>query len=359
VAFLGALTLGLAGPAHGVMFYATDDPEHNTRPPTGDLAGSGWDLLGAWGEFLGTPVAPNLFLTAQHIGGTVGDSFTFRGVQYPTLAFHPSPDSDLCLWQVCGHFPEYARLYTGAQEVGLPILVFGRGTQRGPAVVSGPDGSRINGWLWGSPDHRLRWGENVVTAIVDGDEVEGRPRARAGGLGEMLQADFDAGAGPNEAHLSTGDSGGAVFLRDDSGWKLAGINYGVDGPYNDQGEGEGFMAAVFDTRGLFIGGEGQWSLDPISPTAKPGAFYATRVAAHLDWIRGVIDTTAPLVPTAQAAPTPAGPFADVEGAVEDVPARTIILPLPPEDRFYRLRDCVARTILSITVFPDRLLLAYQ
>jgi len=35
-------------------------------------------------------------------------------------------------------------------------------------------------------------------------------------------------------------------------WKLAGINYAVQGPYNRNEFGDGFNAAIFDLRGLYL-----------------------------------------------------------------------------------------------------------
>lgn len=74
-------------PARAVLFYSTADPNYNTTAPAGALSDSGWDLQGLWGIFLGTPVAPRYFLTARHIGGTVGDPFLFQGASYVTTAF--------------------------------------------------------------------------------------------------------------------------------------------------------------------------------------------------------------------------------------------------------------------------------
>jgi len=59
------------GPVHAVLFYATGDPTYNTLPPGGNLTNSGWQFEGLWGGFLGTPIAPNYFIAAQHVGGSV------------------------------------------------------------------------------------------------------------------------------------------------------------------------------------------------------------------------------------------------------------------------------------------------
>src|SRR2546425_3474792 len=86
VSILLYLVLCLASRAMAVLFYSTSDPAHNTTAPTGALTNSGWQYQGTWGAFLGTPIAPKYFLTAAHIGGSVGDKFSFRCVDYTTTA---------------------------------------------------------------------------------------------------------------------------------------------------------------------------------------------------------------------------------------------------------------------------------
>src|SRR5438445_814414 len=60
-AFAGSLSS-----ASAVIFVSTGDPAFNTTAPTGEYAGSGWDLQGTWlTDFLGTPIAPQYFITAK------------------------------------------------------------------------------------------------------------------------------------------------------------------------------------------------------------------------------------------------------------------------------------------------------
>lgn len=291
------LALGLAAvaptPAPAVILYRTADPEANTTAPTGALAGSGWQFQGQFGRFLGTPIAPNLFVTAQHFRGeaSVGNTpFVFNGVSYPTVAEYNDPASDLRVLRVAGTFPAFAPLFPRPNPAGTPLVVFGRGTQRGEAVTGPADGNgnTLKGWRWGpldAPAPRPRYGTNVVTGTVDGGP----------GLGRLLYATFDATAGgggsttADEAHLSDGDSGGGVFLRDtDGAWKLAGINYGISGPYSPTADGAGaFNAAIFQGDGLFENdGPGGYV-----PARGPGAFFATEVAARLDFLKLILGQT--------------------------------------------------------------------
>jgi hypothetical protein len=264
------LLMELAGPiARAVILYGTGNPTYNTTAPGGVRQNSGWDYEGQWGNFLGTPIAPNYFITATHIGGTVGSLFTLGTEHFVTTAQFLSPTSDLTIWQVDHPFSSFASLYTGPSELDRQLVVYGRGTERGTEVIV--NGSPL-GWYAGAATSVQRWGLNQVASIE-----------HYSGLGDLLRATFDASGGMNEAHLSVGDSGGGVFINDGTGWKLAGINYGVDGPFNTTTTGSGFVAALYSTKGLYEPSDSGWLPAPGDPTA----FYATRISANADWIHSV------------------------------------------------------------------------
>ncbi|MEP7014723.1 MAG: dockerin type I domain-containing protein [Verrucomicrobiota bacterium] len=262
---------------HAVILYGTGDSGANTSAPTGVLAGSGWQYEGQFGAFLGTVIASNYFITAKHIGGNVGDNFMFNAATYATTAVFGDPAGDLQIWQVAGTFPMHASIYSGAAgtETNLNLVVFGRGTQRDGLVRVGSD-MHVGGWLWGISDGVQRWGTNIVGSVVTDPNY-----------GKLLFAPFDGNAGPNEAHLSVGDSGGAVFVfnGNNSMWELAGINLAVDGPFSASSSGTNpFDAALFDTIGLFVQGDhGIWAAAP-----DPSGFYATEIAAHKGFIESVV-----------------------------------------------------------------------
>ncbi|HMJ06350.1 MAG TPA: hypothetical protein VK474_08875, partial [Chthoniobacterales bacterium] len=96
----------------------------------------------------------------------------------------------------------------------------------------------------------------------------------------------------NEAHLSVGDSGGAVFIKDGPTWKLAGINYAVDGPiFTDNAGGGAFDGALYDAHDFYYQDSDNpphYVLIP-GPGPVPTGFYATRISSKLPWIRSVID----------------------------------------------------------------------
>ncbi|MBE2205252.1 MAG: hypothetical protein IAE94_13040 [Chthoniobacterales bacterium] len=260
----------------GVIFYGTGDPAHNTTAPTGPLEGSGWHLQGQWGAFCGTPIAPSHFLTAKHFAPQ-GNHFVLGETSYTVVDTMDDPESDLRICKIRETFPAFAPLYTKSDETGKLLVLFGRGSKRGREVVRGT----LRGWEWGSGDAVLRWGTNVATDLFDGGTAYGA---------NLIGADFDSDAGPDEATLSPGDSGGGVFLRDGDVWKLAGVNSWVDGPYNTiASENGAFFAALFLEDGFFL--DSLQSGGRVSePGSGPGSLYFTRISSRLNWIKSVIGT---------------------------------------------------------------------
>ncbi|MCX7825904.1 MAG: hypothetical protein N2689_10140 [Verrucomicrobiae bacterium] len=274
--FLGAaLLMGGSRSSEAVLFYSTGDPSFNTNAPTGSLTNSGWQWQGVWqSAYLGTAIASNFFITARHLNGKVGDVFTFGGVSYTTTALYTTGGVDLAVWQVNGSFPTWAPLYGRSDELGRSFVVIGRGTLRGAEVVV--DGE-LKGWRWGSGSGLWRWGENEVAEVLS-----------YGGYGSLLYATFDAGAGVNECDLSVGDSGGGLFIKDGETWKLAGINFAVDGNFNTTNSGNGFSAAIFDAGGLWYGSAGNWTYITNQSYDIPTGFYATRISSNRSWIESII-----------------------------------------------------------------------
>lgn len=309
---LSALTLGLLiQPAGAVILLGSGDPAYNTTPPTGTLADSGWQYQGSWGGFLGTPIAPQYFIAARHVGGSVGQAFSFQGLLYTTTAYWDDPNSDFRIWKVAETFPAYAPLYSLSDEAGKLFVVIGRGTQRGAEVVATlvqtnyctntadlkslgiskklaqqefPDATfRGNtmtvvsatvitnfvpkGWKAGASDGVVRWGQSQVSFA-----------------GSYIVGAFDQNGGPNQAYLSGGDSSGAVFIQDNGVWKLAGINYGIQGPFGLTPT-DLFYGAIYDESGLYVDG----CLLPNDGQVRPACFYATRISNRLTWIQSIIN----------------------------------------------------------------------
>lgn len=268
---------------HAILLYGTSSASENTTAPTGLLADSGWQYQGTWGSFLGTAIAPNYFVTAKHVGGSVGGTFTYQGTSYTTTASFASSTSDLRVWQVSGSFPTYAQLYGGSDESGKSLVVMGRGPTRNASVILNDVGEPA-GWGTGGGAGTMRWGENTVADTVN----------FGGSLGRMMRMDFDRNGGANEAMLGSGDSGGGVFIEENGTWKLAGINYGINGPFNTVASDTGsFYGAVYDEGGLYDKSGGSWGYVPNSEFDIPCYWYATRISSNVPWIQGVTGVPEP------------------------------------------------------------------
>jgi len=272
-----------------ILFYDTGDSNHNTSAPTGIFADSGWQYQGMYGSFLGTMIAPQYFITAQHFG-TQGSTFThsgiFNGSSDVTYNIDSTANSGTGYWDVAGtdlrifkvqeFFPTYAPLYTGSLEVGMTMVTMGRGGPRGAEVhVS----SILHGWESGAADGIARWGSNTVSSIY------------SSALGDLIRANFSSSGTTEEATLSNGDSGGGVFVNDGGVWKLAGINYSIDGRFdrnNTTGDGSEFDAALFDRGGLYQGSDAfGWAFIPDLPTDNPSSMYASRISTNATTIYGI------------------------------------------------------------------------
>lgn len=288
-----AMALLVVPSANAVLFYDTADSGHNIAAPTGTYQDSGWQYQGYYGAYLGTMIAPQYFITAQHMG-TQGSSFVSAGVFNGSVdvtytidtaanggaGFWDIAGTDLRIFKINEYFSSYATLYTGSSEQGLDMVTMGRGGVRGADVmVSGT----LHGWKHNAGDGIARWGSNIVSDVTT-----------IPGLGSMLVADFDAsglGHTAEEATLSVGDSGGAVFVNDGGIWKLAGINYSVDGMFdtnNTIGDGSEFNAALFDRGGLYQGSDGQgWTLIPNIGPDNPSSMYASRISTNAAAIQAI------------------------------------------------------------------------
>ena len=276
------LLASLATPAQAVIFFGTADPAHNRETaPSGAFAGAGWQYQGLFGSFLGTAISPNHFITAAHIpsgpttfvskgyfNGSADVTYTVNTTANGGTGFWNIPGTDLRIFQINQTFGSYAPLYTGNNEIGKDLVVMGRGTLRGADVLLG---GNLIGWRQGAINDAARWGTNEVASTVSFSGAD------------YLYATFDAGAGGDESHLTIGDSGGAVFIQDGGIWKLAGINFSVDGlwDYNNVVDTNEFSASLFDARGMYVGSDSQgWTLVTNTGSPMPSGFYSTRISSY-------------------------------------------------------------------------------
>ena len=272
---LAALFLALTfSRLEAVILYRTGDATANTAAPDILFPHDGWDYEGTWGGFLGTPIAPHSFISAAHIGQAGGTTFTFQGSNYTVLPGIYDPQSDLVVWHVVQTFPTFVSLYSKPDEVGQGTVDIGRGTQRGASYSLN---SVMLGWLWGNGDGVKRWGQNTFSNAFQYQTNW-----------DLLYAPFDQIGLIEECTLSSGDSGGAAFISDGGTWKLAGINYAVDGDFSENPDGSlPFTGALFDTRGLYTQQGSQW-VQITGPNPVPTGFYPTRISTKLAWIASAV-----------------------------------------------------------------------
>ena len=346
----GGLVLLAGTRAWALVFVATGDRFHNTSAPTGEYADSGWQWQGEWGSYTGTPIGTNWFLSAQHVGGLIGDELILNGQRYRTTAFFDDPESDLRLWRVCQPFPSFAPLASATQELGKVCVIFGRGASRGAEVtVTNAGVAQLRGWMWAPGPGKLHWGLNRVSGF---ESFGGSP-------GVLLWAAFDAAGGAEEAIAAVGDSSGGVFVSQNGRWELAGITYGVSGPFNYQPDGTAFNASLFDRRGLYQPGANGWVL-VTGVVPQPGAFSASRVSVRRSWIESTMAANPAPATAVQvwAAPAPEGTY-NPESATIDEGAKVIRVARPALTTFYRLSACDPVRVVSMNVAGDALLLGYE
>lgn len=291
------LWLAMAAACQAIVLYDTDNVLTNTTAPTGVYEDSGWAFQGRYGAFLGTMIGEQYFITAQHMGlqgSTFVSTAAFNGVADVTYTIDASANGGAGFWNIAGtdlrilkineSFSTWAPLYTGSLEVASTLVTFGRGAPRGAEVLIDDPGLPVadvlHGWYTQGSDGVARWGANVVTDIV------------SSGVGDLLAAEFNALPGVNEATLSSGDSGGGVFIEVAGQWYLAGVNYATDGLFdtnNTTGDFSEFDAALFDMGGFYIGDDGtSWTFINNVPTDNPSHMYASRISSSATEILAIM-----------------------------------------------------------------------
>jgi hypothetical protein len=277
-----AACLAVASPARGIIIIGSS--AGNTSAPADAGLAERWNQVGNFNSFLGTPIAPQYFVTAKHLGNLTGQSITFLdSTSYTTTARFLDPDSDLAIYQISGTFPndKIVPMYSGSFSTNQAMTIFGRGRSRTDTQVIGarfPNGTEAKGWTWGAFTGNRSWGTNTFDGLTT-----------LTGAGPQLTWDFDVGGGSNEGILATNDSGGPVFMQEGGLWKLAGINYAI-GPKDvrETEAGPTLEAAVYDYGGLYLLVNGTWQLQSAAGGDKPAVSYSSSIPANSTWIDSVI-----------------------------------------------------------------------
>jgi hypothetical protein len=208
-----------------------DDGMGTTSPPPDD---PGFDHVGVTANGLSAVYIGNGWvLSAAHVNQ---NPVTLGGVTYPDLpnsmvqlqkpgiAF-----SDFILFRLATSPPlAPLALASAPPSLGDTVTMIGYGWDRAPTMVCW-NGSwaevgcnplaTYRGYKSGGP-FRMRWGRNQVNSV-------GLDIRYGSWITRAFAVHFDQSGVPYEAQAVPGDSGGAVFLKRDGQWQLAGVMFTI------------------------------------------------------------------------------------------------------------------------------------
>lgn len=211
--FLGIL-LGMVIDARAIIFYSAGN-DHNTTDPGGGLpwqnvveVRSNSGITGS-GVYLGN----RYVLTAAHVGPT--ETIRINSTDFSLEPAAPiqigTADMKLLRLQSDPGLGNVLLNIASANDLGAARLV-GYGVGRSDASPTG-----TSPVTWGNDTTAIkRWGENTVDFTFSNQTLNGY-------TSNLLRTQFNTNAGPNEAALTSYDSGSALFRFVGSNWLLVGL----------------------------------------------------------------------------------------------------------------------------------------
>ena len=238
--WIAAMAMASAGPFSGsvgaVVIDRVNAGSGNMSAPGDD---PGWNNVGAIGVGGGVYIGYGWVLTANHVGS--GDGITLGGVKYPMLpgtgrqltnagAAGKSALTDLFMFQIAKpslSLP-FIHVASTAPANGETVTMIGRGRLQQANPTYWDINDSVIPWVWTETTEDLaneagfktdgtksmRWGTNAI-------DDRGWFKVGVDVLG--LGTTFDPYVSTNEAQVVSGDSGGAVFVKQAGAWNLAGI----------------------------------------------------------------------------------------------------------------------------------------
>lgn len=189
-----------------------------------------------------TLIDPRWLVTAAHVAAELrpGDTAEIGGTTYPIerIALHPDWHSttdirvDIALVRLAQPVTGVAPvpLYSGSDEVGMPVVFVGRGGT----------GTGLTGPV--TEDLKLRAATNSVESVVDGS---------------LLRFRFDAPGDPDVTELEgisgPGDSGGPAFVERDGRVLLIGVGVGQNARPADGKRGHYKVLEIYTRVSAFVG----------------------------------------------------------------------------------------------------------
>lgn len=238
--WIAAMTLASVGPLAGsvgaVVIDRVNAGSANMSAPSDD---PGWNNVGAIGFGGGVYIGYGWVLTANHVGS--GDGITLGGVKYAMLpgtghqltnagAAGKSAFTDLFMFQIASPSPSlpFIHVASTAPANGETVTMIGRGILQQANPTFWNVNTSANPWVWTETTEALaneagfkangakqmRWGTNAI---------DGRGWFTLGVDVLGIGTTFDPDVSNNEAQVVSGDSGGAVFVKQAGAWNLAGI----------------------------------------------------------------------------------------------------------------------------------------
>jgi hypothetical protein len=222
------LLLLLAAPAGAVL---VDSGNGNTTAPADD---PGWANVGLVGSLNGVYLGHGWMISAAHVGIASDRAVLLDGVDYfpivesrVVIKHDASRYADLQVFQIDAvpeHLPVLPIRAT-TPSLGTPVVMIGRGYDQGTFNTWD-----AGGWNWATTRTK-RWGTNHIGGVLGGspDPVGSRRLYSGGKVTQALVVEFNenAAGSDHEAIVTTGDSGGGLFIENGSGWELAGIEFAV------------------------------------------------------------------------------------------------------------------------------------
>lgn len=226
----------LAGRVGAVVIDLVNAGSTNMSAPADD---PGWGNVGGIGVGGGVYIGYGWVLTANHVGS--GDGITLGGVKYAMLpgtgqrltnagAAGKTALTDLYMFRIATPSVSlpFIHVASTAPANGDTVTMIGRGRlqQANPTYWNIDDSSPT--WVWTETTAQLaneagfktdgtksmRWGTNAI-------DDRGWFNVGVDVLG--IGTTFDPEVSTNEAQVVSGDSGGAVFVKQAGAWNLAGI----------------------------------------------------------------------------------------------------------------------------------------
>lgn len=293
VLVLAGVVAASAEQALAVMLYGV--PGGNTVPLSDSTM---WNSVGYWQNAGGVVIGSQYFITAQHLFGVVGGTFSLTTTvgnvtttnSYTTNAEYDIPNTDLVVFAINGTFPAtaIAPLYSGtdAWQVGqnLSLVGYGYHTQ-GAAIVTG---GVTNGWYWSGSNTVKNIGNNTVAMITqDGFRNS-----------NTLDFFFNPALGANTGMYADKDSGSGAFIFNDGQWQLAGIGYGISEYFTETSPGVyallsnglgglAFDAAIYNGTNLYYQDDSGDYL-PVDSSTQYQEGYASDIVPYISQIDAIV-----------------------------------------------------------------------